>query len=293
MKRRGSIALWIAALVSALAVGAVQIGNNLSRAEAASPSLSPDTLASLFRSANEHYASGDFEGAMKIYLDLAERGVREADLFYNLGNACYRNGDIGRAVLYYEKALRLDPRDQDTRKNLALVGALLRDKQFVAKDSWFERPYKALERNLSSGEALAVASVLYVFLCLLLAGYIFLDSRPVAVLHRLYYRVSPGRLLGLSPKGDYISVVVAALVLLLLFGSIGVRESLEARSGRAAVVLAKEVAVYSEPSQDSTLQFKVHEGTLVSVVERRRGWTRIRLPGGLSGWVEPGAIGRI
>ena len=59
------------------------------------------------------------------------------------------------------------------------------------------------------------------------------------------------------------------------------------------MVLEEEVAVYSGPSTDATLQFKVHEGTTVRVTEAHADWVEIELPGDLSGWIRSNAMERI
>ena len=71
--------------------------------------------------ANESYEGGEYAQALEIYERLVEEGAVDPDLFYNLGNAYYKEGQPGRAVLYYKRALRLAPRDNDARTNLQLV----------------------------------------------------------------------------------------------------------------------------------------------------------------------------
>jgi uncharacterized protein YgiM (DUF1202 family) len=60
-----------------------------------------------------------------------------------------------------------------------------------------------------------------------------------------------------------------------------------------AVVLAEEVAVFSSPTDDSTLQFKIHEGTVVDAREQRGAWVKVELPGGMSGWVNAEAVQKV
>ena len=67
--------------------------------------------ASVWKSAEDAYAMGDFDGAIKNYESLLSSGASSASLFYNLGNAYYRKGIIGKSILNYERALKLDPSD--------------------------------------------------------------------------------------------------------------------------------------------------------------------------------------
>jgi tetratricopeptide (TPR) repeat protein len=83
-------------------------------------------LARDFQSASEHVLSGDLAGAITLYQHLEQRGVRHPDLYYDLGNAYARAGMLVDAVVSYERALRLDPSDDDARTNLGIVRSQLR-----------------------------------------------------------------------------------------------------------------------------------------------------------------------
>ena len=81
-----------------------------------------------------------------------------------------------------------------------------------------------------------------------------------------------------------------ALVLAATSGASAYIKIQDEKDPSRAVVLSHEVPVMSGPTDDATLQFEIHEGTLVDVSERRAGWLRIHLPGGLSGWVSAAAL---
>jgi hypothetical protein len=250
-------------------------------------------LGELFAEGNALYEKGDFQGAIERYSQLVDAGVADKDLDYNLANSYYKTGDFGRAVLFYERARRLSPRDPDVRENLALVRAQLRDKQFVREQNKVVAALGWFHNNLNTREMLLFASLCYLLLCCLGVLFVFRDSAPVSRAYRWLSLVSPGRLAGLSRAQDLFAAVV---VVALLFTSTGVsaytKVSKERKRGMA-VVLDEEASVFSGPKEDATLQFKVHEGTVLRVREQRRGWTRIELPGGLSGWVPTPAVERI
>ena len=71
--------------------------------------------------ADEAYKAADYATAIEHYESVLADGLASADLYYNLGNAYYRTGQMGRAILNYERALRLDPGMSDARENLALA----------------------------------------------------------------------------------------------------------------------------------------------------------------------------
>jgi hypothetical protein len=252
-----------------------------------------DDLRSAFEAGNASYEAGEYEAAVAAYTGLVELGAEDKDLFYNLANAHYKLGDLGRAVLFYERARRLAPRDPDVRENLSLVRSQLRDEQFVREQNRLARGIAWLHNNLSSTEMTLFASCCYVVLCLLGILFVFRDTEAVSALYRRLSVVSPGRLVGLRRSQD---IILAIVVVGLLFVSSGISAWMKA-DGEVrrdeAVVVEREAPVFSSPTKDTTLQFKIHEGTVVTTREQRREWTRISLPGGLSGWISTSSLERI
>jgi len=281
-----------AALVLAVTVGA--IGTAASGGGASSPSSAgADSLRDLFTEANELYTEGDFEGAERLYLRLEQAGVVDKDLYYNLGNTYYRLGRIGKAVLYYRRAQSLAPRDEDLKANLKLLRSLLRDEQFLGREGKLARFFLWFHRNLSRDEAALASSGFFLASCLLALLLILLERPAVGSLYRRLSILSPGRLLGLSPRADLALGAVLCFLLAASFGGSALLKTREHESMRRAVVVVEEALVYSAPSEDSTLQFKIHEGTEVTLGERRGKWVQVNLPGGLSGWMEQQAAERI
>jgi tetratricopeptide (TPR) repeat protein len=248
------------------------------------------SLGERVEAANALYEQGNYAGAIDGYLALVSEGVQQADLFYNLGNACYKAHDLGRAVLYYERALRLEPRERDTRENLALVRTQLQDKQFIANQNRLVRGIIWFHHNLSTREMLVFMSVSYLALCIVILLIVLRETPAIGSLYGRLSIVSPGRLVGLGKTQDLMLAAGIAAVLLVTSGLSSYRKVANERNRIEAVVLEEEIPVYSSPTDDATLQFKIHRGTIVDVVERRVRWLRIRLPGGLSGWVASGAV---
>jgi tetratricopeptide (TPR) repeat protein len=250
-------------------------------------------LTEIFARGNSLYEGGDYEGAIEQYSSLVAKGVHRSDLYYNLANSYYKTGDLGHAVLYYERARRLAPRDGDVRENLALVRAQLRDKQFVREENRLVSGLAWPRHNLNAGEMRLAASLCYVALCFLGIVFVLRDTRWVSSVYRYASYASLGRLAGLSKTQDLIAAVTLAALLFLSTGMSAQQKARSEKGRRAAVVVAEEVAVMSGPTDDATLQFKIHEGTLVEVSDQRGVWMRIALPGGLSGWVSVSSAERV
>ena len=253
----------------------------------------PSPLENAFLQGNQAYEAGDYAAAIAQYEDLAARGVVHADLFYNLGNAYFESGDLGHAVLWYERARRADPRHKDAGANLALVRSLLRDKQLVVESNGLRKTVLAWHRRTTASESVATASVFYALLCLLAVLFIFRrEPRVRAFLTRMSI-LSPGRLFGLGPGQDVALAMAVSLVAGLLFAGSAWSKIRAERAQMRGVIVREEATVFSGPSRDATVQFKVHEGTGVTVRESRPEWVRVELPGDLSGWIDAGALERI
>jgi hypothetical protein len=217
----------------------------------------------------------------------------DRDLYYNLGNAYFKLTDMGHAVLWYERALALDPRNDDIRANLAVVRAMLRDQQLVPAHGGVRGALMSWHRTLSAEESVAVACVFYALFTLAALCLIFRRARPVRAFYRFASWVSPGRLFGLGMTGDVLLGMATTAVIALVFAGSAYAKVRESRIHTRSVVVSEEVPVFSGPSKDSTIQFKIHEGTIVSVRDGREGWVRVDLPGDLSGWVEAATVENI
>lgn len=284
--RRRLAAIAALSLAAALATG-ILTGHQGARSAPAAG------LTEIFARGNSLYESGDYDGAIEQYSSLVAKGVERADLFYNLANAYYEAGDLGRAVLYYERARKLAPRDGDTRENLALVRAQLRDKQFVREENRLVSAAAWLHNHLTADEMRLAASLCYLALCLLGIVFVLRDTALVSAAYRVVSFASLGRLAGFTKTQDLAAAMAVAAALFVSTGVSAHHKTRNDASGKTAVVLAEEVAVMSGPTDDATLQFKIHEGTLVDIGDRRGAWARITLPGGLSGWVSASSIERV
>jgi tetratricopeptide (TPR) repeat protein len=222
--------------------------------------------------ANRLYEDGQFAQAATAYQALLDDGVQDGRVYYNLGNAHFKMGDLGRAVLNYRRAQGRLPRDPDVEANLDLARAQTRDRL----DGDGSGPLVELFRHvLTTGttmdELAAIMLSLWVLLCCLLMGIIFWPRR--------------------RPHLKYAILVVAALLALSLV-SVGVR-ALDERGRAPAVVVAPSVEAHSGPGYEYLSEFSLHAGAEIRVLEERGGWARIALPGELQGWVPEESVEKV
>ncbi len=229
------------------------------------------TSGSQMSEVNRLYEEGRYNEAATRYQALVDAGVQDGRLYYNLGNAYFKAGDLGRAILNYRRAQRLLPRDGDVAANLKLARAQTLDRIEVENEGGIVGLVRRLIGWNTLDEAAIATLVLWVILCGLAVGALLWQRRRHALL--------------------YLAGGVATLLLLGML-SIGIR-LLDQHGQRPAVVVAAEVAVRSGPGDDYLTEFTLHAGAEVRVVERRGDWIRIALPGDLQGWAPGTAVSEL
>jgi len=221
---------------------------------------------SMIQMGNVRYQDGDFAGALEAYESVFQAGFESADLHYNLGNAYFKTGNLGRSILGYERALRLRPKDPDARANLELARSLTADEVEPLPRFWVLSVASWWTNLLPHGGLFLIVVLLY------LLGATGLCTRILS------------RHPGVARTGSWILVGSAGGF--LLFGStILVREGVLGGTDWG-VILVEEVAVQSAPSDEDNLTlFRVHEGTKVRLDQRTDLWSEIVLEDGKVGWI--------
>ncbi|MDE3257079.1 MAG: tetratricopeptide repeat protein [Gemmatimonadota bacterium] len=224
------------------------------------------TGASTYNEANALYRQGEFRKAAGRYEEVVSRGVRNGYVFFNLGNAYFKAGETGRAILAYERALRLMPDDEDVLANLRFVNAVKEDKSP-------DEDLNLATRILSSGYRLLSADVLAV------SGSVCLFLLAAAAVIRL---------LSASRRSLWIGLLVLAGMGFCGSGALLTYRVYAESSVSEAIVIADEVRGRSGPGDDYLLVFTIHEGTKVTIERMEDRWYLVRLPNGIGGWL-PGA----
>jgi len=220
---------------------------------------------------NQLYENGRFPEAIQTYQQLVDQGFEDSALFYNLGNAYYKSGDFGRAILNYKRAALLAPRDSDIQANLAFVRSLTAD-QYERQaadplDQWMEFVSSILTQNEISMLALGA----FWLLVLIASGYLHARSNKIR------------------------QVVKAALVLSILFFAVfgftlGGQIYREI-AVQQVVLVADIVEVTNGPGAEYSTALTLHSGAELQLIEIRGEWALIILPGDqFQGWVPLSAI---
>ena len=234
----------------------------------AQPLAYPD---SLWNAGVAAYTEGDYAQALRDWKDVQATGMMSRELYYNLGNAYFKTGEIAPAILWYERALRLDPSDADVRYNLEFARAQTQDKIDEVPEIFFEQWRHALCYLLPSN-TWAVLSLVFFGITVALVLLFLLGSTSAR-----------------RRTGFFTAIVT--LLLALLGWDFARWQRAEARRQDMAVVMRPVSSVKSSPSAESAKDlFILHEGTRVKVLDNVSGFSNIELADGRQGWIPSGEI---
>ncbi len=219
----------------------------------------------LFYEANEVYKTGAYDSAKTIYSEIATNGMVSKELFYNLGNAHFKLGNVPASILFYERALRIDPMDEDIQYNLKIANTLITDKIEPVERVFFVKWWHNLAVSLSC------TFWAIVFLALLTLS---------ATLLTFFFVAKNSKIKQLGLLGG--TVVITSAIVVLLLGRTNSTETLK----HEAIVFSPSVNVKSEPGLNGIDQFVIHSGLKVEVMDTDGDWSRIRLADGNSGWLQ-------
>ena len=222
---------------------------------------------------DQNYRMGNYDVAIAYYGLVLGANYASAELYYNLGNAYYRTDQIGPAVLYYERALRLKPQMHEARENLALAERKTVDRIAVLPQFFLVRWVDALCNALSP----AAWRMVWLLLLALLV---------VAV-------VAFSRCRRSSARKGMLAVVAVILLLFLPSTWLLLRSTARYNAHARAVVMTPAVTVKSSPEEGSVDKMILHEGTVVTIGDSLSGWYKITIADGTTGWCVSTEIERI
>ena len=222
-----------------------------------------------FESANKAYRDGKYDQAVQSYQEILKSHPHSGVLYLNLGNAFFRNQQIGDAILAYERGLKFDPRNEDIRYNLNYVRSRL---EYSIKDTrnWYIKAVEKVLNYFSIHETVFVCLLTYALL--MLGWWIALNFR----------RDLPWGWL----RKTYLVLFLTALVFAGL-------KNVQAHIIRDAIVTEKEAEVRFGPSSSDQVAFRLGQGLKVYVVDHQTDWSRLLLANGESGWVRNSQISEV
>jgi tetratricopeptide (TPR) repeat protein len=227
----------------------------------------------LFQKANEQYKKAQYQDAVQSYSELLTGGYRSEAVYFNLGNAYFKLGDIPSALLYYEKAHKLAPGDEDVNFNIYFASSKTADKVEPEPEFFVTQWWRGAMLYFSIG-ALSVLTILcFIIGSGLLVLYLF---TPVASVKKLSF---------------YIGVPLFLAGVLFIF--IANRQEHYFNDHRQAIIFNGSVSVRSGPGDQAATLFVLHDGTKVNILDNNNGWIKVQLANGNEGWIQQSDVKEI
>lgn len=224
----------------------------------------------LWQKANEAYTQNDYKKAIDFYSKAKDLGSDGVKLYYNMANAYYKDGNIGKAIVNYNRALRLSPADEDIIYNLEIANSQTLNRIEALPEFILYTKFKEFRSIMNSNSW----------------AFISLVSFALVLLFVLVY------LLSNTVTKRKISFTVACLMLgvFVLTTSFAVYQKRQITSSSEAVVLSSAEAVKSSPDSSGKDIFIINEGANIRVVDSLGEWSKIVVASGNSGWILTKAI---
>lgn len=240
----------------------VPTANNRSASSLSVSELTPE-------SADQAYRDQDYKTSIELYEKIIAQGLTEdkvsAQLYYNLGNAYFRDNQLGKAILCYERALLLDPGDGDIRHNLRFAQNRTVDRINIAGDLFLANWFKSIRNVFSASQWATTGIILFILFLTCVGCFLFL------------------RLLWARKCAFYTGI--ALFVLVILVNIFAFSQKNERFAKNAAIVMTGAAAVNASPDVNSTQLFELHEGTKVKIRNRDGKWFEIQIADGSVGWI--------
>ncbi len=215
----------------------------------------------IFYKANQFYEEGKYDEAIKVYSGLIDQGQESGNLYYNIGNSYFKKGELGKAILNYERAKKLIPGDSDLKSNYDFAISKVRN-PVPPRAIPYHHKVMALYKGLSMNGLTILLSV--IFIVILLYVFIFFIVKP-----DMRYKTT-------------VFVILTAFFFItsyVLFNRVRADK-------REAVLISESSDAAFEPVESATVHFSMYEGTKVYIVQERKDWLKIRRQDGKVGWIK-------
>ena len=222
---------------------------------------------------NEAYNAGLYEEALQGYQQVVDAGYASPELYYNLGNTWFKMDQFPRAILWYERARRLDPANEDITYNLNVANSRIADKIDPLPVLFYTRWYRGIV-GLFPLKAWAIMTVIS-FSLMLTGVLVYFVSRRVSFRKTGFWGAM---------------VFLAFAILTFLFSQSAWQTQMNRHE---AIIFDPTVTVKSSPDESSVDLFVIHEGTKVELLDQIGEWEEIRIANGSVGWIPSEAMKEI
>jgi len=222
--------------------------------------------AGLFDSASGYFEKKDYDKALSLYLKILDQGVESGNLYYNIGSCYLHKGDIGRAVLNFERARLFIPHDSDLLANYRYARSKMKQRDVQKRvPLWLKKINSYFASFTFTEITIGVFACLYLFAAFFI-GVLFV--KRVSIL-----------------MGFFAFFFFCAIIILIM----PLGEKAEGSKNKG-IVVASIADARIEPFEDAESRFPLYGGMSVNVLKQIKGWSKVKRPDGKIGWVEKGNV---
>ncbi|MBU1299518.1 MAG: tetratricopeptide repeat protein [Bacteroidetes bacterium] len=229
-----------------------------------------DEVRHQFEQANQFYRTGDYKNAVALYEAIIKNGYETPELFFNLANAYFKVDNLPASILYYERAKKLLPNDDDINYNLKIANLKVVDKIEPVPRLFFIEWWISM-RNLFSADTWTIFGIAGFWLSAF-TWALFRIARK-SIIRRLFFFTS--------------SIIVFITIFCLFFGY---QQYQTETSQNSAIVFFPSVSIKSSPDERGTDLFILHEGVKIEILDAVGDWKKFKLADGKIGWLPDTAI---
>jgi tetratricopeptide (TPR) repeat protein len=222
---------------------------------------------------NNAYDSANYKEAIEHYSIVVDSGYASSQLYYNIGNAYFKLNDMPSAILFYEKAKKLSPKDDDILFNLSIANSRIVDRIDAIPELFYVKWWNSFTQLFSPRTWLSISIALFFFIFLF--AIIFIISRNISI------------------RRITLWAGLAVVVLTIISFSISYQTYYQFTNKEEAIIFIPTLTVKSSPNPNSVDLFVIHEGTKVSISDAVEGWSEIKIANGSVGWVPTGSFKKI
>ncbi|MCR9290250.1 MAG: tetratricopeptide repeat protein [Bacteroidetes bacterium] len=226
-----------------------------------------------FQEANNFYQSKQYSKAIEVYEGILTQGEYSAELYYNAGNAYFRNGNLGKAIVNFERALLEDPGNEDIQYNLKIANENRIDEIDILQPFFLKQWWISLREMGSEGFWSGLGLL---FLWLGVGGIVL-------------WLIGQERTQ--KKKGFFVGIIL--LILSILPFSLASSRSKFEDNSEKAILISESIYLKSGPDDASTDILKIHEGLKVNLLDKIGEWHKVKLSNGEEGWLPEGVLEEI
>lgn len=236
-------------------------------------SIEQNEIDKLWEDANSSYASGDYQKSIEIYTKLENEVGISPSLYYNIGNCYFKDNKLANAILYYNRALKMDSHNSDILHNLSVANALTTNKIKEVPEFFLVRWIESV-RNIFNSNTWALISIFAIALLLAMIVMFFLSRNS-------------------SMRKSGFTIAIISLVITILSITAATSQKQYQLSDDKYIVMINSTAIKSSPDGAGKDIFILNEGVKVVVEESVGKWSKIIIASGDSGWLETSNIEKI